>query len=132
VGRDAGEYVVEPLEWIIPQRAFAPPTPPTMKYIPLPNFGTDLFSTAGQNQTVRDDKAGQRVDISNQKTGNWYLYYFFDDTTLQNPFGANVPGFPTVTPQRSQQAVLNNTNVSGPGSAHTFKMCGEFRYFQIN
>jgi hypothetical protein len=104
---------------IIPQRAFAPPTLPTMKYIPLPNFGNNLYSTAGQNQTVRDDKAGQRVDINNQRTGNWYVYYFFDDTTLVSPFaGANVPGFPTVTPQRAQQAVLSNTKVFGPGTVN--------------
>jgi hypothetical protein len=104
---------------VIPQRAFAPPTLPTMKYIPLPNYGTDLFSTAGQNQTVRDDKAGQRVDINNQVTGNWYIYYFFDDTTLVNPFGgANVPGFPTITPQRAQQVVLSNTKILGPGTVN--------------
>jgi len=103
----------------IPQKAFAPPTLPTMKYIPLPNFGSNLFSTAGQNQTVRDDKAGQRVDINNQKTGNWYVYYYFDDSTLRNPFGgANLPGFPTVTPQRAQQAVLSNTKVFGPGTVN--------------
>jgi hypothetical protein len=104
---------------VVPQRAFAPPTLPTMKYIPLPNFGNNLFSTAGQNETVRDDKAGQRVDINNQTTGNWYIYYFFDDTTLVNPFGgANVPGFPTVTPQRAQQVVLSNTKILGPGTVN--------------
>jgi len=106
---------------VIPQRAFAPPVLPTMKYIPLPNFGNNNFSTAGQNLTVRDDKAGQRVDINNQMTGNWYVYYFFDDTTLTDPFGggaANVPGFATVTPQRAQEVVLSNTKVFGPGTVN--------------
>ncbi len=107
----------------IPQRAFASPVLPTMKYIPLPTQGTDLFATAGQNQTVRDDKAGQRVDVNTQKWGNWSVYYFFDDTTLYNPLpSANVPGFGAVTPQRAQQAVLSNTKVLGPGTVNEARL----------
>ena len=62
-----------------------------------------------------DDKAGQRVDLLTQRTGSWFMYYMFDDATVTNPLaGSSVPGFPTVTPSRAQQAVLSNTKVFGP------------------
>src|SRR5207245_8187299 len=71
--------------------------------------------TSGQNRKVVDDKAGQRVDLLTKHTGNWFMYYMFDDATVTNPLaGSSVPGFPTVTPQRAQQAVLSNTKVFGP------------------
>jgi len=73
---------------LIPQRGFAPTAIPLMKYIPLPNTGSDTFTTAGQNLTLNNDKAGQRVDVlDDKKTGNWYMYYSFDDSTTKNPFG---------------------------------------------
>jgi hypothetical protein len=100
---------------IIPQRAFAAPVAGTLPYIPLPNTGTNLFATSGQNRKIVDDKMGQRVDFNNKKTGNWSIFYFFDDSTVTNPLpAANVPGFPSVTPSRAQQAVISNTYVFGP------------------
>ncbi len=106
---------------IIPQRAWSAPAVATMKYIPLPNSGDSFLTTAGYAQNVRDDKAGQRVDILTQKTGNWFVYYYFDDSTVYNPFGANVPGFPTVTPTRAQQGVVSNTKIFGPTAVNEFR-----------
>ena len=57
----------------------------TLKFIPLPNAGVNQFVTSGQNRKVIDDKAGQRVDILTQRTGNWFVYYIFDDATVTNP-----------------------------------------------
>ena len=54
---------------IIPQRAFSSAAVGTMKYIPLPNVGADLFASAGANNRIRDDKFGQKVDFNNQLTG---------------------------------------------------------------
>ncbi|MBI3665849.1 MAG: TonB-dependent receptor, partial [Acidobacteria bacterium] len=107
---------------IIPQRAFSSPVAGTLKYIPLPNIGDNLFS-AVDNGKINDDKAGQRVDIINRKTGNWFIYYFFDDSTVRYPFnGASVPGFESVTPTRAQQAVLSNTHIFGPTTVNEARL----------
>jgi hypothetical protein len=109
---------------VIPQRAFDTVAVKTLKYIPTVNYGTNQVSTAGlANLTVRDDKAGQRVDINNNKTGNWSVYYFFDDATTSNPFGAvNLPGFGTITPIRAQEAVVNNTKILGPTAVNEIRV----------
>src|ERR1041385_1832605 len=71
---------------VIPARAFAPTTNPLLKYFPLPNTGANILTSAGLNRTLGDDKAGQRVDVLNRKTGNWFIYYVFDDSTVTTPF----------------------------------------------
>ncbi|MDQ6707815.1 MAG: TonB-dependent receptor, partial [Acidobacteriota bacterium] len=99
----------------IPQSAYSPAAKGTLKYIPLPNSGLSRYVTSGQNRKTVDDKAGQRVDLLTERFGNWFVYYMYDDATVTNPLaGSSVPGFPTVTPSRAQQAVLSNTKVFGP------------------
>jgi hypothetical protein len=109
---------------VIPTRAFAPTTNPLLKYIPLPNTAPNILTTAGLNQTTRDDKAGQRVDVLNKKTGNWFIYYIYDDSTIQTPFALSngVPGFPGVTPTRAQQGVLSNVKVLGPSAVNEARL----------
>ena len=108
---------------VIPTRAFASPVAATLKYIPLPNSGANSFTSAGQNRKITDDKMGQRVDFINQLTGNWSMYYHFDDSTIDNPLpSANVPGFPSTTPQRAQLAVLSNTHVFGPTAVNEARL----------
>jgi hypothetical protein len=109
---------------MIPTRAFAPTANPLLKYIPLPNTGSNILTTSGLNQTNRDDKAAQRVDFLNKKTGNWFMYYVFDDSTLTTPFalGGGVPGFPGVTPTRAQQGVLSNVKVLGPNAVNEARL----------
>jgi hypothetical protein len=109
---------------MIPIRAFAPTANPLLKYIPLPNTGSNILTTSGLNQTNRDDKAAQRVDFLNKKTGNWFMYYVFDDSTLTTPFalGGGVPGFPGVTPTRAQQGVLSNVKVLGPNAVNEARL----------
>jgi len=101
---------------IIPSTAFAAPAVGILPYIPLPNVPgtTDQFSDNSQKNRVRDDKAGQRVDFINQKTGNWSFYYHYDDSTVVNALNASVPGFESVTPSRAQQFVISNTKTFGP------------------
>jgi len=107
----------------IPQRAFSAPSVALMKYIPAPNTGGTYYATSGFAQRIRDDKAGQRVDINNQLTGNWSVYYFFDDTTLIKPFpGGNLPGFASLTPTRAQEAVLSNTKIFGPTAVNEWRV----------
>jgi Carboxypeptidase regulatory-like domain len=107
---------------VIPQSAWSPVAPATMKFIPNPIGtlgGQPYFSTAAEKQSVRDDKWGARVDFATQGAGNWSVYYHFDDSDLLNPFPvANVPGFPAVTPQRGQQANVSNTATFGPSAVN--------------
>src|SRR5438093_10442181 len=104
---------------------FVAPANGILPFIPVPNVpGTvDQFSDNSQKNRVRDDKAGQRIDFINQKTGNWSFYYHYDDSTVVNAFGhnASVPGFQTVTPSRAQQFVISNTKNFGPTAVNQFR-----------
>jgi hypothetical protein len=101
---------------LIPQAAFAAPAVGILPYIPTPNVDVQTFSDNSQKNRIRDDKAAQRIDFNNQKTGNWSFYYHYDDSTVVDAFGhnASVPGFQTVTPSRAQQFVVSNTKNFGP------------------
>src|SRR5438045_1490017 len=63
----------------IPQSALAAPAIGILPYIPIPNVNAQTFSDNSQRNRVRDDKAAQRIDFNNQKTGNWSFYYHYDD-----------------------------------------------------
>ena len=109
----------------IPTAAMSPISVNLLKnYVPLPNFGTDQFLTPSQVSRVRDDKAGQRVDLVNKKTGNWSVYYHFDDTTNFSPsgFGATYGNFNTLTNTRVQQAVASNTRILGPSAVNELRL----------
>lgn len=106
---------------VIPQRAWARPAIGILPYIPLGNIdpNSGLFEDASQKNRVQDDKAAQRVDFINQKTGNWSWYYHFDDSTVTNALPASsVPGFPSLTPSRAQQIVMSNTKTFGPSAVN--------------
>ncbi len=49
-----------------------------LEYIPFPNTASGTFATSSYDQTVRDDKAGSRVDWSTH-LGLMSAYYFIDD-----------------------------------------------------
>jgi hypothetical protein len=107
---------------VIPSAAFAAPAVAILPYIPVGNIdpATGLFADASQKRTVRDDKMGQRVDFINQKTGNWSFYYHYDDSEIDNPLNASVPGFASVTPSRAQQFVMSNNKSFGSTGASAF------------
>jgi Carboxypeptidase regulatory-like domain len=101
---------------VIPASAFAtvPKNEIAAGYIPLPNVNATQYSNSSQVNTVRDDKAGQRIDFVNQKTGNWSFYYHFDDSTALNNFASSsVPGFPTNSPSRAQMFNMSNSKPIG-------------------
>src|SRR5713226_6405159 len=94
----------------IPQKAWSKPAIGTMPFIPVGNIdpSSGLFEDSGQKNRIQDDKAAQRVDFVNQKTGNWSWYYHFDDSNVFNAIpAASVPGFPSFTPSRAQQIVMS-------------------------
>ncbi len=109
---------------VIPTTAFAAPAVGILPYIPSPNVNSNTFSDNSQRDRVRDDKAAQRIDFVNQKTGNWSFYYHYDDSTVTSAFGhnASVPGFETVTPSRAQQFVISNTKNLGPTAVNQFRL----------
>ena len=96
----------------IPKSAWSVPAERMLQYIPAPN-NAGGFATSAFNQTVRDDKAGARVD-ANTRWGMLSAYYFIDDFNLDNPYptaqsGASVPGFDALTTGRSQLLALGAT-----------------------
>jgi hypothetical protein len=108
---------------VVPKRAWAAPSSPLLSYIPLPNQAGGYYADAGQKNSVTDDKIGQRVDFINQKTGNWYFYYHLDDSTVNSALpAASVPGFPSTTPTRAQQAVMSNTKTFGAAQVNEFRL----------
>jgi carboxypeptidase family protein len=108
----------------IPQSVWSAPAKDLLQYIPLPNVGTNLFSTADQNETLRDDKGAARMDALT-RWGNLSAYYFTDDYFTNNPYptaqgGANVPGFNALTYGRSQLMSIGLTKTLGPNMLNDF------------
>ncbi len=102
---------------VIPQSAWSTPAQHLLQYIPAPNTGTTTFATSSYNQTLRDDKAGSRIDW-NTRWGLMSAYYFIDDFYLVNPYpvaqsGASVPGFAAATTGRAQLLSLSDTKSFG-------------------
>ncbi len=108
----------------IPQSAWSVPAQRMIQYIPAPNNSSG-FATSAYNQTVRDDKAGARLD-ANTRWGLLSAYYFIDDFDLDNPYptaqsGASVPGFDALTTGRAQLLALSATkaiNTTTANEAH--------------
>jgi hypothetical protein len=110
----------------IPQNAWSVPAQRMLQYIPAPNTAQGTFATSSYNQTVRDDKAGARVDA----TTRWGLisgYYFIDDFDLVDPYpvaqsGASVPGFSALTTGRAQLLALGDTKSFGTTMVNEFHL----------
>lgn len=111
---------------VIPQGAFSSAAVGTMKFIPLPTGianGTPFFSTTAYKEPLRDDKFDARIDYNGGKTGNWSVYYHFDDSYVINPYeGANVPGFAGGNPSRAQQVNLGNTRTFGANKVNEWRL----------
>ncbi len=96
----------------IPQSAWSLPAQKMLQYIPAPNTAAG-YATSSFNQTLRDDKAGFRLDATT-RLGTLSAYYFIDDFNLDNPYpvaqsGASVPGFDAITTGRAQLISLGDT-----------------------
>ena len=102
---------------VIPQAAMSPAALGTLKFISVPTgtaAGAPFFSSTAYKGTVRDDKWASRIDLNTQRTGNWSVYYHFDDASVVNPYGGgNTGGFPLSSPTRAQQATVSNTKNFG-------------------
>jgi hypothetical protein len=109
---------------VIPQSAWASPTPHLLPYIQPPNIITpqgDYFSTSAYDELLRDDKGGIRVD-GNSRFGMLSAYYYMDDYSLNNPYhnAPEFPGFNCITPGRAQLFDFGDTKTFGPTSINQF------------
>ena len=107
---------------VIPQSAWDPAAKGMLQFIPSPVGtlgGTPFFSTTANKSDATDDKGAIRIDLNTQRTGMWSAYYHMDNSSVVAPYasaagnGANVPGFPVITPSRAQQFNLSNTRNFG-------------------
>jgi hypothetical protein len=110
----------------IPERAWSVPAQRLLQYIPAPNTVSGAFATSSYNQTLRDDKAGSRIDW-NTPWGLTSAYYFIDDFDLVNPYpvaqsGASVPGFSAATTGRAQLLSLGDTKTLGARVVNEFHL----------
>jgi hypothetical protein len=111
---------------VIPQSAWSVPAQRMLQYIPAPNTAQGTFATSSFDQTVRDDKAGARVD-ANTRWGLISAYYFIDDFDLVNPYpvaqsGASVPGFSAATTGRAQLISLGDTKTFGAATVNELRL----------
>ena len=110
---------------VIPAGAISPIAANLLnKYVPLPNAGGNNYLTPSVVTTSPDDRAAQRVDFINKKTGNWYGYYLFDESNSIAPgtYGAQFGNFGTIAPKRTQQAIMGNTKTLGPNAVNEFRV----------
>jgi hypothetical protein len=107
---------------MIPMTAFSAPAQALLKYIPTPN-PSGLFVTNANTAHTRDDLFSGRVDFNTNFWGTISAYYFFDDKSINTPFGNNtVPGFPTLSGGRSQLYTLSDTKSFGPNALNEFHL----------
>jgi hypothetical protein len=107
----------------IPQAAWSDPAKFLLQYIPPPNSGTSSFSTASQEQKLRDDKMSARIDANTQRWGTLSAYYFYDNFKLDNPYptgqgGASVPGFNALNLGTAQLVNLGQTKTFGTSTVN--------------
>ncbi|HEY7306032.1 MAG TPA: carboxypeptidase regulatory-like domain-containing protein [Bryobacteraceae bacterium] len=109
---------------IIPTSAFSSATKGTIGFIPTANVGDNTYSSAAISTHSSDYKAGQRVDFLNKLTGNWTGYYYFDDYSQLDPYGASSfpTGFGSEARNRNQLFTLSNTYVVNPTAVNDFRL----------
>lgn len=110
---------------MIPQTAWSAPGANLLKYIPLPNIGTNQFATSAYPETVRDDKAGSRID-ANTPIGQISGYFFIDNYSLDNPYpgqqgGATIPGFDAMTVGQAQEWSIGDVKTFGPTTVNELR-----------
>ncbi|HEY6466461.1 MAG TPA: carboxypeptidase regulatory-like domain-containing protein [Candidatus Acidoferrales bacterium] len=104
---------------IIPKAVWAAPAVALLaKFVPPPTAGIEsgnlpAFQSSSSKTTTKDDKLGARID-ADTAAGQLSFYYFYDNSTVVNPFaGGNLPGFGGTTPARAQQVNFGDTKTFG-------------------
>jgi outer membrane receptor protein involved in Fe transport len=87
-----------------------------LSFFPLPNAGTNLFSTT-QTLSNNTDQFGIKVDHYLTPRDSLSFRYMFNQLSQVDPLspgGASVPGFPVGEDQRAQNFVAQETHVFSP------------------
>ena len=100
----------------VPQEQFNSVSENLLSFFPLPNAGTNLFSTT---QTIRNDSDEFGIKIDHYLTSRDTLKfrYMFNQLSQVDPLspgGASVPGFPVGEDQRAQNFVADETHTFSP------------------
>jgi hypothetical protein len=116
----------------IPSAVWSGPARHLLQYIPAPNQPGSFFSTAANNEALRDDKGALRLD-ANTHWGLLSAYYFLDDYSLNNPYpvaqgGASVPGFNALYLGRAQLLSLGDIKTLSTTEVNEFR----FSYMRAN
>jgi hypothetical protein len=110
---------------IIPSSAISTPSNALLKYFPQPNTtidGQPYFETSAENNILRDDKGGIRIDGSS-RYGLLSAYYFLDDYRQQCPYcDSSLPGFGVLNFGRAQMINLSDMSAHGPTAVNEFRL----------
>jgi hypothetical protein len=116
----------------LPSQCFDPTAAALLRrFVPLPNQGANTYQSA----PVKRESAFQptaRIDHTINTSNLLSFYYYFDDSSVQQPFarfqavGANVPGFGSTYATRAQQFNLANTSSIGAAIVNQAR----FSYFR--
>ena len=100
----------------VPQDQFNSVSQNLLSFFPLPNAGTNLFSTT-QILSNNTDQFGIKVDhyLDPRDTLNFrYMFNQLSQLDPLSPGGASVPGFPVGENQRAQNFVAEDTHTFSP------------------
>ena len=100
----------------VPQAQFNSVSKNLLSFFPLPNAGTNLFSTT-QTLSNNTDQFGIKVDhyLTPRDTLNFnYMFNQLSQVDPLSPGGASVPGFPVGEDQRAQNFVAQETHTFSP------------------
>ena len=100
----------------VPQAQFNPVSQNLLSFFPLPNAGTNLFSTT-QTFSNNTDQFGIKVDHYLDPSDTLTFRYMFNQLSQVDPLspgGASVPGFPVGENQRAQNFVAQETHTFSP------------------
>jgi outer membrane receptor protein involved in Fe transport len=100
----------------VPQGEFSSVSQNLLSFFPLPNAGTNLFSTT-QTLSNTTDQFGIKVDhyLNPRDTLNFrYMFNQLSQLDPLSPGGASVPGFPVGEDQRAQNFVAEETHTFSP------------------
>jgi hypothetical protein len=98
---------------VIPTSAWSPVATATLQYIEAPNANLpngSNYQDSSDNQHLRDDKLGFRLD-TNTHFGSLFGYYFFDQFSVTTPYaqGITFPGFDSSVQGRAEMINLGLT-----------------------
>jgi hypothetical protein len=100
----------------VPQNQFNSISKGLLSFFPLPNAGTNLFSTT-QTLSSNTDQFGVKVDHYLDASDTLSFRYMFNQLSQVDPLspgGASVPGFPVGEDQRAQNFVAEETHTFSP------------------